>query len=448
MINLDHLPIEVISLIVNHANHQELYHCALVNKRFYAATMPILWRSPKMGNHTTTPRLTKSLSIARTSLGHFVRRLSFEEALLDETLIFFIDRTHLLEELVITNANSITDKSVQHLAKQCYQLRKLHLGHADITHRSLHYIGQHCKRIRELILHNCHKLLPITLLPFADCPLEYLDLSGCKWLSVDETVIDLIQFDRLTHLELVCCSTINVQFIQQLTAMNHHHRPSSPSLIHTNSSYQQQQQHIPLPLLTYFAITGNTEINDDAIIPFVISHPLLQYVHLLECNITDASIEAIYQHLTDLLALDISYCERITARSLRKLIHYCQHVLLIGLQNCFLPAQVFPELDSIFSDDHLYIQTLGYSDIMAIRLTSIDDGFNEENREDDDDDEQQQLQEGNMDDDIMDYNIDTIRQDNNNNNIRNNDHFIMENNDDMNEVRAFILSLSEHHFNI
>ncbi|KAI8086278.1 uncharacterized protein BX664DRAFT_335401 [Halteromyces radiatus] len=400
MILLDHLPVEILSLVVDNINHNDLYHCALVNKRFYTATIPVLWRSPKVDDDPSAVRLTKSLSLARYSLGHYIRKLQFEEAIMDDTLIYFIDRSIFLEELIIMHAEHITDKSIQHLSQQCPQLKKLHLGNANITHRSMHYLGQRCCRLRELALKACHRLLPITLLPFADCPLEYLDLSECRWLTVEDTALDILQLNRLTHLELVCCRTVNAKFIQQL---------------YNNNT-------IALPHLTYFAITGNPDINDHIIIPFIKTHPHLTSLHILKCNLTDIGLDAIATYLPCIHVLNLLCCENISSQAVRRFIRNCPQLVMIGLENCLLPLYTFPEVQE---KDGEYAEILGYTDITAIRLSNDNNSI----------DQPIQMQE---DDTIND--MDGV---NNNIDIPRHEVLDINDNDDMEEVRAIVLSLSE-----
>ncbi|KAI8072504.1 hypothetical protein BC940DRAFT_224614, partial [Gongronella butleri] len=180
----------------------------------------------------------------------------------------------------------------------------------------MHYLGQHCSRLTTLILRTCPNLSPFTLLPLARCPLQFLDLSGCRWLTTDDTAMDLVPFDHLTHLELMCCRNI-----------------PSTTAAHT----------IPLPNLTFFALTGNADMEDYAITAFIATHPRLQELHLLQCDMTDTSLAAIQTSLPHLHALDISYSEHISAIGVRRLIRYSPNLMMIGLHGCRLHVQSFPE---------------------------------------------------------------------------------------------------------
>ncbi|CAO3595920.1 unnamed protein product [Absidia cylindrospora] len=466
MIHLDHLPVELLSLIVTNIDHKGLYHCALVNKQLHAATIPVLWRSPKVDDGSSILRITKGLSLARSSLGLYIRKLCFDKELLDSALLLFLDHATLLEELTILHAELISDKSIQQLSRRCPQLKKLRLYNANITHRSVHYLGQRCHHLRELALKGCHRLLPITLLPFADCPLEYLDLSECRWLTVEDTALDLVQFNRLTHLELVCCRTINLKFIQQLLpppsppSLDGSSQPSSATTTTTTAATISTAT--PLPLLTYFAITGTPDINDHVITPFIKSHAALESLHLLKCSITDATLDTISTYLpTTIHALGLFGCENITSHAVRKLIRACPHLLMIGLENCLLPLHAFPE---VTGRDGRYVQILGYADIMAIRsnpdttttttttsstveeeegMERRNDGDNDmDMNDDDDDDNNNNDNDMNMDadDDNMNHNLEQPAAAPPQGN---------EVNDGMDEVRALVLSLADNtHYSI
>ncbi|ORX54624.1 RNI-like protein [Hesseltinella vesiculosa] len=369
-------------------------------------------------------------------LGHFVRQLVFHESPSDAILSLFIQNAHLLEELVITKAIHITDHSMMDLARSCQQLKKLHLEHANITHRSIHFLGQTCPRLSILILRTCSKLSPFTLLPLAHCPLAYLDLSGCRWLTTDDTALDLLPFDNLTHLELMCCRTIQASFLQFLsTPQQRTSRPVAQSTNRTSAtaastSTTTTTTMIPLPNLSFFALTGNADMEDYAIIAFVQSHTLLQELHLLQCDITDASLLAIQTSLPLLHGLDISYCEHVSPIGVRRLIRHHTSLLMIGLHGCRLPLSAFPEAKTALDND---VVSLFFDEIAAIRLTSDDDDMLHEEQDLPPDDHHQPQ----TDEDLSDADpAEPMDQDDH-------DHLppAPHVNDDMLQVQAMILSL-------
>ncbi|KAI8988344.1 hypothetical protein BDF20DRAFT_813604 [Mycotypha africana] len=216
----------------------------------------------------------------------------------------------------------------------------------------MHNLGCHCRHITKLTLASCSNLTSISLLPFVDMPIEYLDLSGCKWLNASDTAYDISCLHSLTHLNLVCCDTINHDFIRSMVTAT------------------------CLSKLQEFSITGGaTLIDDNAIIPFIKTHPHVRGLFLLECAITDATLEAIATHMSfSLHHLDLSFCRHLTANGVRHLISHCHHLRLLGLKSCGLTQHDFPEIPiraypptSVTADHYPHLNTLNYIELNYIR---------------------------------------------------------------------------------
>ncbi|CEP10173.1 hypothetical protein [Parasitella parasitica] len=272
-------------------------------------------------------------------------KLGFKVALNDDQLLDLIQLMPNLELLEIRKADELTDKSIKRVSGYCSQLKSFGLTGAMITYRSAHYLGQ-CQQLQKLTLASCPNLSSLALLPFVQHKIEYLDLSGCKWLNVADTAYDLCSFQHLTHLNLVCCDIINMDFIHHLTAN-------------------------PIPSLQDFSITGGTIIEDNAIIPFVKAHGRIRGLFLLECAITDQTLEAISDALPLLHNLDLSFCRRLTSNGVRHLVSHCTNLRLLGLKNCGITQTDFPEIpSSVFSgitENYPHLNTLSYIELGYIR---------------------------------------------------------------------------------
>ncbi|ORE22834.1 RNI-like protein [Rhizopus microsporus] len=203
-----------------------------------------------------------------------------------------------------------------------------------MSYRSAHYLGK-CQQLQRLTLAACPNLTPMTLLPFAECAIEYLDLSGCKWLTASDTAIDLCSFTHLTHLTLICCDAISSDFLHRLTGA--------------------------LPQLQDFSITGNAVIDDDAIIPFLKTHTRIRGLFLLECAITDSTLEVIANYLPDLHNLDISFCTSLTPNGIRILVDRCQNLRLLGLKECSIARGDLPEIP--YDENEPFFNTLTFIEL-------------------------------------------------------------------------------------
>lgn len=348
---INDLPPEILALIFQVLSSQyDLFQCALTCKHFNEGAIPLLWRAPDLSENNQFTKFVKCLASSRKPLGNWVRRFKVHvdtHSIGDHDCINLIQYMPQLEEFIVENAERLTDKSICKLPEQCQQLQELQLERADITYRSAHYLGR-CKRLRRLTLRDCSKLNSMTLLPFAECPLEYLDLSGCKWLNAQDTAYDLRAFHRLKHLDIVCSDQGSMnEFMQHL-------------------SVDDETGQTIIPALTSFSVTGRNQISDDAVVRFVQLHPHLEYLTLMACAITDISLNAIQHHLTQLRFLDISYCEGVSQAGVRKLIQHSEGLEMIGLKGCGITP--FAELISNLSSPRRpLIDRLGQVELAVIR---------------------------------------------------------------------------------
>ncbi|KAI8980330.1 hypothetical protein BDB01DRAFT_836860 [Pilobolus umbonatus] len=372
MSTLSDLPQEIIALICSLLDQPSRYNCILVNQEFYAASISELWREPQLKDTLIFKNLIRCLNLSKQSRGDYIRviNLSFEVGMTDDDLLHLLPLVPNLEVLQLKNAEGLTDKSIRRVSSYCTQLKSFGLTGASITYRSAHYLGR-CQLLQRLTLASCLNLSPLSLLPFVELPIEHLDLSGCKWLNVSDTAYDLCLFQYLTHLNLVCCDMVSQEFIHYLTV--------------------DENKKVGLPNLQDFSITGGTVIDDSVIIPFIKTHSQIRGLFLLECAITNLTLECIALYLPHLHNLDLSFCCQLTAEGVRHLITNCGNLRLLGLKNCELTQTDFPEIPhsvlSISTQDYPYLNTLSDNELEYIRThqeeeeRSNEEGVNEERAE-------------------------------------------------------------------
>ncbi|KAI7903583.1 uncharacterized protein BX663DRAFT_506975 [Cokeromyces recurvatus] len=353
MAKLIDLPREIISLICCSLKQATKYTCIFLNKEFHDAAIPELWREPILSSTDTLKKFIKCLELSKCQRGECVRvmKLGYKISLTDEELINLLHLMPNLEVLELRKADTLTDKSLMLVSHYCKQLKSFGVTGALMTYRSVHYLG-HCKQLRRLTFACCQYLTPFALLPFEQLMIEYLDISGCKWLNLKETAYDLGCLNYLTHLNLVCCNTVSKEFIHHLTTS----RDGKPCLSNLHD----------------FSITGGSLLDDDAIIPFIKTHTQLKGLFLLECAITDQTLQVIGSQLTFLHNLDLSFCHRLTPNGVRQLIRQCKNLRLLGLKSCGMTQHDFPEIPhyafpSVNENNYPHINTLGYIELAYIR---------------------------------------------------------------------------------
>lgn len=350
MAELVDLPREIISLICSLLKQSAKYHCTIVNKGLHDAAIPELWREPLLPSMIEIDKLIKCLKISKQPKGEYIRviKLGRDVSINDDELLTLMQLMPNLEVLELQKADELTDKSIMRVSQYCSQLKSFALSGALVTYRSAHYLGR-CQQLQRLTFESCQQLSPIALLPFAELNIEYLDLSGCKWLNVKDTAYDLSVFQHLTHLNLVCCDVV-MEFIRRITTT--------------------LEGNVCMANLQDFSITGSAIIDDDTIIPFIKTHPNIRGLFLLECAITDATLETISSHLPLLHNLDMSFCPRLTPSGVRRLIHDCPNLRLLGLKNCGITKNDFPEIPYVFTTggtNYPHLNTLHYLELASIR---------------------------------------------------------------------------------
>ncbi|KAG0168308.1 hypothetical protein DFQ28_009150 [Apophysomyces sp. BC1034] len=349
---IDSLPTEILARIAASLASFGLYECCLVNKRFYTAFAPLLWRDIAVESEYMLDRLCRSLSNTSTSPGYQVRQLHLDCYIEDDDCLSLMRHLPQLESLNAPHAGYLTDRSVIPLVQTCLQLQEICLHSASITYRSLHYFSG-LKRLRRLDLSGCSKISSLALFPLQNCPLELLNLSLCRWLTAEDTAVDLQVFCMLKELSLICCSTICKEFMCCLL-------PKTDS------------DQAPLPNLHAFSLTGDDEeIDDDVIVPFVQSHPRLRSLILMACAITDRSLLAMRDCLADLQNIEISYCSQVSSNGVRQLIHGSPQLEMVGVKDCTVFKKDFPEIwttDSLDQERSQYVDRLTFEEIELIRL--------------------------------------------------------------------------------
>ncbi|CAO3663262.1 unnamed protein product [Rhizopus stolonifer] len=263
-------------------------------------------------------QLIKCLHHSKQQRGDYIRavRLGYDITISDDELLSLLPLIPNLEVFAIKQAEQLTDKSLIPISNYCRQLKHFSVSGALCSYRTAHYLGQ-CIQLQQLGFAACPNLTAMALLPFVHRAIEQLDLSGCKWLTVNDTAQDLRSFVHLTHLNLICSDIISADFLHHLTELVH---------------------------LQDFSITGNSVIDDQAIVPFIKNHSNLRGLLLLECAISDDTLQVIAEYLPELRHLDISFCTRVTLQAIRSLIHHCPYLEALGLKHCGLSRSDFPEL--------------------------------------------------------------------------------------------------------
>ncbi|SAM03459.1 hypothetical protein [Absidia glauca] len=245
------LPFEIILSITSHLVRQtDLYQCALINKRFYAATIPRLWEAPMCYNDVdylweakifpciprrespdvpwdpgfvTCEKLTQCLLTTRqyqqtnafrsSPLGHYIRKLD----LLDEDSVIkgmlLLSHAPFLEHLRLLGLE-IDDDEVDCIWQLCPRLKSIHLF--DIPFNLLRGIGKHCRSLSSITLERPSSKYYIDLRYLLDCPLTHIHIINYDRITRFGGVIS--QFHQLESLIIDRCDLLPDGFFKNLVS--------------------------------------------------------------------------------------------------------------------------------------------------------------------------------------------------------------------------------------
>ncbi|ORZ05602.1 hypothetical protein BCR42DRAFT_456751 [Absidia repens] len=269
MNNGNHLPSELISLILRDVDESDLYACTLIDKSFHRESTPLLWRRLDIATEDCLCNLTTMMKESPRSLGELVRTVTLDgSSVTDETLLAFIKHVPFLEHLTLSYAYHVTDTSFQYVPGHCPNLTYLSIAHSPITQRSMVAIGQHCHQLAEIHLYYCRGL---------DTDLFTSLASGCP---------------QLTHFKLRECdlegmadpqkarkAALDVQAMHQLTLLH----IWDYNYDFTSFLTIQDQRPLAWPHLTELclAVCSGIDNDDDApLVAFIRLHPYLTFLEL------------------------------------------------------------------------------------------------------------------------------------------------------------------------
>lgn len=307
MLSIQKLPSEILQIVVSYLNKKYQYNCLFVNKAFYAAAIPELWRNPHFSHKRTLCQFILSQGFSKHQLGNRVKSMLFtyDTRVRDTDFLNIFPFTPNLEELDIRQAEELTEVSSELLSNCCKFLKTLILKNIFITNKTLVPLGK-CQHLQYLSLANCEGLAPTALRPLTYLQIEHLELHECDWITIDETAHDLRSFTHLKHLTLSCCKRMPIEFISFITV--------------------DDQGQPYLPHLQKFTIT-KCDMDDYVIIPFIKTHPNLSDLILPRSDITDATLKTITCYLPKLTRLYIASWAQLSIQVVYDLVISCRSLM-------------------------------------------------------------------------------------------------------------------------
>ncbi|ORZ05630.1 hypothetical protein BCR42DRAFT_398162 [Absidia repens] len=339
MNHFDHLPSEVISLILNHADETcDLYTCALINKTFYKYATPLLWEHLDLNGHRTFSYLIDDLeassSLRSNSLGEFVRSASIQDRLSDDELLAFIKHVPQLNDLSLHEATFITDDSFEHVPLYVPHLTRLYIRYSSITQLSIEAMSRHWYRqLNHLEFKRCTGLSYDLFSALRQCTaLTSLAISYCelKYNNAIDTIQDaawnVMALPNITSFRIMDCFFNYTPFL-----------PITPTA--------QQQQPV-WPYLTHFSLGACKDMTDAMALALIQSHPhLVDLGFYRSVMMTDKTLDSIATHLPNIVNVDVEEMTKITAAGVRRLMQQCPKLVTVGCDNSYIYTSDFDDVD-------------------------------------------------------------------------------------------------------
>jgi hypothetical protein len=315
-------------------NKIRLYQCALVNKAFYAAANPLLWRHPisETDQMNTIAEDTQSFlrclesSCRPAFLVHQLRHLYVGDSDLLKQMLPFMPLMEPLQTFSLTGCHGwdIEPKPLPPLSlgPTCTRLEKVSFWGIRFGDPEFVALTRWCGSVQDLTLEHCKEFTATALLAFLNTSrtsLTSLKLAQNSWTGNSLTPLHLHQ---LTSLTLDQCQGVDNDFLG-------------------GSRF---------PLLTECHIKtcpvdfGNAP---ETLLDFLRAHPLLRRLTLEKCKINNAALAvlgpAVLPNLSDLDLSDNG--PALSCRLLRQLIKTCVGLSKINVSGCSVPSRNFPELE-------------------------------------------------------------------------------------------------------
>ncbi|ORZ07444.1 hypothetical protein BCR42DRAFT_456068 [Absidia repens] len=361
---LAHLPTEIVSLIIQHLPHQrDLYECAFVNKQLYQVTTPLLWQRPELFSTEAAEIFFPCLATASHPNGQHIRavRWYYGFRYQDKHLLLLMKHSRLLEYVDIGLAMSITDASIEPLARTCRNLTSLFLGRSPITSISFDSLNEHCHQLSHLASIHCPHVSSDTFLRLKDCPLQslrlvFFDENHPNWTALlHQGIPFLAHFADLTTISMSEPPLLLVRRLL-LTTTTDNNNILWPLLTHLTLQYPGTEK-IMSDYNDDIFINNNNNNNDNndnekddhdlenILAMFFQTHPHLVSVSLEGYRITDRLLHVMIECLPNLQFLDLSFIKTFTAHGLRHLVMHSPAPLKhIRLKYSGIHFHDFPEI--------------------------------------------------------------------------------------------------------
>uniref|UniRef100_A0A8C8U162 F-box and leucine-rich repeat protein 13 n=1 Tax=Peromyscus maniculatus bairdii TaxID=230844 RepID=A0A8C8U162_PERMB len=300
------LPEQAIMQIFLYLSFRDTIMCGQVNRSWMAMTQRgFLWNAI---DFSTTKNIADKCVVSTLQRWRLtVLRLNFRGCLFRTKTLKAVSHCKNLQELNVSDCQSLTDESMRHISEGCPGVLYLNLSNTTITNRTMRLLPRYFHNLQNLSLAYCRK--------FTDKGLQYLNLgNGCH---------------KLIYLDLSGCTQVLVEKCPRISTVVFIGSP------HLSDCAFKALSSCNLKKIRF---EGNKRITDACFKYIDKNYPGINHIYMVDCKaLTDSSLKSM-SVLKQLTVLNLTNCVRISDIGLRQFLDGPASVRIreLNLTNCSL----------------------------------------------------------------------------------------------------------------
>ncbi|XP_040591137.1 dynein regulatory complex subunit 6 isoform X3 [Mesocricetus auratus] len=337
------LPERAIMQIFSYLSFRDTITCGQVNRSWMAMTQRgFLWNAI---DFSTTKNIADKCVVTTLQKWRLtVLRLNFRGCLFRTKTLRAVSHCKNLQELNVSDCQSLTDESMRHISEGCPGVLYLNLSNTTITNRTMRLLPRYFHNLQNLSLAYCRKFtdkgLQYLNLGNGCHKLIYLDLSGCTQISVQGFRNIASSCTGIMHLTINDMPTLTDNCVKVLVEKC----PHISTVVFIGSPHISDCAFKALSScnLRKIRFEGNKRITDACFKYIDKNYPGISHIYMVDCKaLTDSSLKSL-SVLKQLTVLNLTNCIRISDIGLRQFLDGPASVRIreLNLTNCSLLGDV------------------------------------------------------------------------------------------------------------
>ncbi|XP_042128840.1 F-box and leucine-rich repeat protein 13 isoform X3 [Peromyscus maniculatus bairdii] len=326
------LPEQAIMQIFLYLSFRDTIMCGQVNRSWMAMTQRgFLWNAI---DFSTTKNIADKCVVSTLQRWRLtVLRLNFRGCLFRTKTLKAVSHCKNLQELNVSDCQSLTDESMRHISEGCPGVLYLNLSNTTITNRTMRLLPRYFHNLQNLSLAYCRKFtdkgLQYLNLGNGCHKLIYLDLSGCTQISVQGFRNIASSCTGIMHLTINDMPTLTDNCVKVLVEKC----PRISTVVFIGSPHLSDCAFKALSScnLKKIRFEGNKRITDACFKYIDKNYPGINHIYMVDCKaLTDSSLKSmsVLKQLTVLNLTNCVSCPNLHYLSLRN----CEHLTDLAIE--------------------------------------------------------------------------------------------------------------------